>query len=407
MNNSSKVLIIIILFFVFIFKTACSQITSSPYSMFGLGLIEDNSLGFNKAMGGTGIALMSGYSLNFQNPASFDGIDSLVTIFELGIFGKYTSYENSKSNQGLFDCNIKYAVMGFRPSSRWATSFGIVPYSTIGYNIYVPVPIEGTLLTDNKRFSGDGGVNQLYSGNSYRITKNLVLGVNLVYLFGTVTHSESSNAYNFELDNVTYLSNFNLNYGLDYKFARRDWQYDIGVIYNHGKTLTTSTVETINTESETEELKSENTKYKIPESFGLGLAVGKNGFRGGVDFEYKKWKSVKFDNPLLKTRNSKRFSFGLEVPSSALSRHNSKLVLFRLGAEYSQSYLVINKVPINSRSISFGAGLPTKSAVSVLNVSIELGQNGDRLNNLFRENFYTLHLDLSLKDLWFVKRKYN
>jgi hypothetical protein len=405
MNSSTKVFLIIISSLLFA-KTASAQITSSPYSVFGLGTIEESSLGVNKAMGGTGIALMSGYGLNMQNPASYDGIDSLVTIFELGLFGKYTSYKSSEGKQSLFDSNIRYASMGFRATNRWATSFGITPYSTIGYNINVALPIEGSINTYTESFTGEGGVNQVYFGNSYRLTKNIVFGLNIVYLFGSVTHSESSEIFNYSLKNVTNLSNFNLNYGLDYRFMHNDWHYTLGLIYNKGKALTTSNVETITTESESDVIKSKNKHYKIPETYGVGLAFEKKHLRGGLDFELKKWNSVEFDNPLLHTRDSKKVSFGLEVPSS-VSQGNSRMILFRLGAEYSQSYLIINNVPINSRSISFGAGFPSKGLPSVFNVAVELGQNGTSMKNLFQENYCALHFSIALKEIWFQKRKYD
>jgi hypothetical protein len=358
-------------------------------------------------MGGTGIALMSGYSLNFQNPASYDGLDSLLTIFEVGLFGKYTSYQSANSKQSLFDSNIKYAAMGFRPTHKWALSFGITPFSSIGYNINTSSPIEGSISTYNKSFTGEGGVNQVYFGNSYRLTKNLVLGVNAVYLFGSVTHSESSDTYDYALTNVSHLSNFNLNYGLNYKIKIKDWNYDIGLIYNKGKRLTTSNVTTITTDSETDELKSKNKNYKIPESYGLGFSFEKNRIRGGVDFELSKWNSVEYDNPMLKTRDSKRVSAGLEIPSSAITHDFNKIILYRIGAAYSQSYLVIDNVPINSKSISMGIGFPSKNALSVLNISFELGQTGSLKRSLFRENYCAVHLDLSLKDAWFRKKQYD
>lgn len=403
MNKTYKVYLLIIVFFIGIIKTSSAQITSSPYSIFGLGSIEENSLGVNKAMGGTGIALKSGYSLNMQNPASYDGLDSMITIFDIGLFGKYTSYKSSTSKQSLFDGNIKYALMGFRPAVRWATCFGITPYSSIGYNINVATPIEGSINTYNESFTGEGGVNQVFLGNSYNITKNVIFGVNFVYLFGSVTHSESSDTYNYALKNVTHLSNFNLNYGVDYNFLRNNWHYTIGVIYNRGKTLTTSNVESITTVSETEVVKSKNKNYKIPELYGIGIAFEKNHFRGGLDFELRKWNSVEFDNPLLHTRNSKKVSSGLEIPSNI---GNNKLILYRLGAEYCQSYLVINGAPINSRSISFGVGIPSNEAPSVFNFSIELGQNGTTAKNLFRENYCMLHIDIALKEMWFAKKRY-
>jgi hypothetical protein len=407
MNKIYKAFFLIIVFSILIFRTASSQITSSPYSIFGLGSIEESGIGVNSAMGGTGIAFMSGYSLNFQNPASYDGLDSLLTIFEVGVFGKYTSYQSSTKKQSLFDSNIKYALMGFRPTHKWALCFGIAPYSTIGYDVNVKSQIEGSIGTYDKSFTGEGGVNQVFLGNSYRITKNLILGINAVYLYGSVTHSESSETYSYKLNNVSHLSNFNLNYGLNYKLKSKDWNYDIGLIYNRGKRLTTSNETTITTTSESDILKSRNKKFKIPETYGLGLAFGKKLIRGGVDFELRKWNSIEFDNPILKTRNSKRVSAGIEIPSSAISHGVNQIVFFRLGAAYSQSYMVIDNVPINNRSVSMGIGIPTKNALSVFNISVELGRTGSIQKNLFRENYCSIHFDISLKDAWFMKKKYD
>ena len=408
MRTSAKTFSTVIICSILLVYNATAQITSSPYSIFGMGFIEENSMGASKAMGGTGIALLSEHSINFINPASYDGLDSLVSIFELGFFGKYTSFSSvSKKSQALFDANIKYAAMGFRITPRWATSFGITSYSTIGYNINVTSPIEGSLLTYNKTFSGEGGVNQIYFGNSYKITRNIVFGINAVYLFGTIKHSESSETFNYSYQNLTYLSNFNLNYGLNYQFVNDRWKYNIGLIYNNGKTLTTKNVSTVITANETGTIKSHSNVFKIPKTVGVGLAFGKDFFRGGIDYEIKTWKDIDFANTLLETRNSNRFSLGIEFPSAGIRRGSNRMIFYRFGAEYNGSYLIIDNVPINYRAISFGAGIPVKGILSVINVSLELGQNGSEKEGLFKENFCTLHFDLSLKELWFMKRKYD
>jgi len=69
--------------------------------------------------------------------------------------------------------------------------------------------------------------------------------------------------------------------------------------------------------------------------------------------------------------------------------------------------MVIKGVPIDYRAVSMGLGLPLKGVVSVVNATLEFGQNGTMKRDLFRENFVTLSLDLSLRDLWFRKRQYN
>ena len=189
MRTPVKICSLLTMFLLVFVKDGYAQTTSSPYSIFGMGNIEENSLGSNKGMGGTGIALMSGTSVNFLNPASYDGFDTLTTVFEIGFLGKYTKFTNYETNKWLFDANFKYLAMGFKISSKLATSFGITPYSTVGYDITVHTPLVGTTVTYDKVFSGEGGVNQVYIGGSYRILKNLSLGINAVYLYGNVTHS--------------------------------------------------------------------------------------------------------------------------------------------------------------------------------------------------------------------------
>jgi hypothetical protein len=406
MIKHGKILILLFICAITLPDTVSSQTTSSPYSIFGLGYLESSSIGPNKAMGGTGIAFLSEKSINMTNPASYSGLDSLLSIFEIAVFGKYTMFSTQKENQSAINANLKYLAMGFRINRWLATSFGFAPYSSIGYHINAEAPIEGTNLKYLKTFSGEGGVNQVYLGGSVKVMKNLSLGVNAAYLFGDVTHSESSDVFNYSLKDVTYVSNFDFNYGLNYHFNVKKWEYFVGLTYNSSKNLSTNNVATIETATGTEVLKSRIYKYKIPQNFGFGLAVRKDFFLAGIDFERSNWNGIDFNNPLVRTRNSNRYSFGVEFPSQGLTKGTGKMFFFRFGAEYRESYLIIDNIPISYRAVTFGTGIPLNGALSSINVSLELGQNGTIRKDLFRETFCTLHIDMSLRDLWFRKRKY-
>jgi hypothetical protein len=406
MNRHGRTYILILFLLLLLSGNIFSQTTSSPYSIFGLGYLESSSIGPSKAMGGTGIAFLSEKSINMTNPASYSGLDSLLSIFEIAVFGKYTMFSTQKENQSAINANLKYITMGFRVSPWLATSFGFAPYSSIGYHINTQAPIEGTNLQYLKTFSGEGGVNQVYLGGSVKVLKNLSLGVNAAYLFGDVTHSESSDVFNYSLKDVTYVSNFNFNYGLNYHFNVKKWEYLVGLTYSSSKNLFTDNETTIETGVGTEVLKSRIYKYKIPQNFGFGLAVRKEFFLAGIDYERSNWNGIDFNNPLVRTRNSNRYSFGVEFPSQGLRKGTAKMFFFRFGAEYRESYLIIDNVPINYRAVTFGTGIPLKGFLSAINVSFELGQNGTIRTDLFRETFFTLHLDMSLRDWWFIKRKY-
>ena len=383
-----------------------AQSTSSPYSIFGIGFLESKSTGPSKGMGGTGIAFLSDMSINFMNPASYSGIDSLLTIFEVGIFGKYSSFSTAHDNQTTGNANLKYVLMGFRVNPWLAASFGFSPVSSIGYNINAPAPVEGTAQEYIETYSGTGGVNQLFIGTSFKMLKGLSLGVNSAYLFGNITRMESSATYDYSYKDVTYVSNFDFDFGLNYELRIKKWKYNLGIIYSRAKDLRTKNTTTITTATGTETLKEYTYDYSIPQNIGAGIAVSKGFFRAGVDFERSDWMDVEFTNVYFQTRNSNRFSFGSEFALPGNRKGTGKMIFLRFGGEYRQSYLLVDNIPIDGGTITLGTGLPLKGTLNAINIAIELGQIGTTQRGLIRENYIGVHLDMSLRDLWFRKRMY-
>ena len=174
------------------------------------------------------ITFLSGTTLNIVNPASYGGIDSLITLFDIGSFAKYTSFSTKSKSQTLFDANIRYFTMSFKPVRRIGTSFGIVPYSSVGYKINVLSSIEGSDKEFYKTFSGEGGVNKVYLGNSFKVSNNLFLGVNASFLFGTISRTESSSEGTYSYQDKNLFSNFYLDYGLIYKIPGKKWTVVLG-----------------------------------------------------------------------------------------------------------------------------------------------------------------------------------
>ncbi len=390
-----------------------SQITDSPYTLFGAGQIEDNGFGANKAMGGTGMAFQSGRYLNNLNPASYSGIDSLSFLFEMGVFSKYTRYETNNKVQTKLDGNIRYIAMGFRITPWWANSTGVVPYSSVGYTIHSTKSIEGELTGYKITYNGSGGINQFYSGNSIKINKNISTGINASYIFGSITQTETAGgAYNFNgysVQNTKYFNNFYFDYGLQFSVYNNDWKYTLGIVYGNSKKLKTLNRISFNYAEDTVDLGSSEFDFHLPRKYGFGIGVEKSRrYRGGFDFERKYWSVIKFSNPLLNTRNSERYSMGMEYTHKPDYKHFGLAgITYRAGAYYKKSYLVIDDTPINSGAITFGAGIPLKRDLSIINLSLELGENGTLENGLIKENYWLVHFNITLHDLWFQKPKYD
>ena len=88
--------------------------TNSPYSQFGLGEIAQQGASQNRGMDGLGIALQSGNHVNTSNPASYAYVDSLTMLFDMGLSGSITNFEENGVKKNARTGGFEYAVGSFR-----------------------------------------------------------------------------------------------------------------------------------------------------------------------------------------------------------------------------------------------------------------------------------------------------
>ncbi|MBR2772778.1 MAG: hypothetical protein IKD78_12360, partial [Bacteroidales bacterium] len=99
--------------------------TNSPYSQYGLGEQTQQATGFNKGMNGLGLGYRKGDQLNTLNPASYSAMDSLTFIFDAGISGQLTNFEENGKRINAKNANFEYVAAGFRAFKHLGVSFGI------------------------------------------------------------------------------------------------------------------------------------------------------------------------------------------------------------------------------------------------------------------------------------------
>ena len=171
--------------------------TNSPYSYFGIGETEASDIGRTAGMGGIGIGVASGRMLNKANPASYSSLDSLAFLLDISLSLKSSDYRNSKGSFSTLNGGLKKFALGFRASPYWAMSVGVKPFSSVGYNVVQTKLIEGSTDPYTVTFTGDGGLTQLYFGNSFKLTKHLAVGVNASYIMGSIAKQEVYTSNNF------------------------------------------------------------------------------------------------------------------------------------------------------------------------------------------------------------------
>ena len=207
--------------FLIISKMEAQNNSSSPYSRFGIGDLQSSSFAESDGMASSGMAHHEPFNINFSNPASYSSLK--LTTFEFGVSSNFTKFsETGLPTNTTNVSNISYIFLGFPVvANKWGASFGLLPYSNVGYKIS-DAGLSNNGDSTNFLYTGSGGINQIYLGNAFNIIKNLSIGLNISYLFGsiekqnTVEFPSLSSATDTRITNTIHVSDLSYRLGLIY-----------------------------------------------------------------------------------------------------------------------------------------------------------------------------------------------
>ncbi len=390
--------------------------TSTPYSLFGLGVENKTATGGLTGLGNTGFAQKNKYEINIFNPANLGNIDQKTFLYEFGVNGVYSIIKNDDISDTTNDANLSHVAIAFPIKKGLGMSFGLLPYTKVGYDIDIQNPIEGSADTYITRVTGLGGLNKFYLSSGINISKGLNLGVDLSFLFGSIDQETQvfSNASVF-ISDVNRYTGIKLKTGLQYTLPKINGkETTIGAVIELPTSL--SGTQTRNaykiTPSEAQivlenDIENELDNYELPLAYGFGITsiLNKN-ITTSFDFKKLLWKDT---NQL---QNNERYvdqdiyAFGLQYKPSkkSLASHWNK-INYRFGFNYNSGFLKISNAQIDSYFVSFGLGIPITKDKTNFNISYSYGKEGTIDNNLIQENFHKITLNLNFVGNWFKKRK--
>jgi hypothetical protein len=378
-------------------------------------------------MNGVGLAMRRGNEVNPMNPASYSSIDSLTMLFDAGMSGQITNYnENGKKFSGKSG-GFEYVTGLFRAFKNVGISFGVLPYSNIGYQYSQTGVLDDREETAvASQYSGDGGLHQFYIGAGFRPIKPLSLGFNLSYLWGDYNRSmatvESSNLSVLTKEYRADISSYKLDFGMQFELPlSKNDNLTLAATWSPGHSLKTDP-ECLITNIKTSIGKADTTTYKIadglsiPTTFGFGVSYNHaRNFRVGADLQIQKWGSVDYPSYTngvyaLKSgllKDSYRFNFGGEWTPNQMARIIFKRVQYRAGVGMATPYYYINgKEGPKELSASFGFGIPIANGYnnrSVLHISGQFVRRS--ADNMIKENMFRLNIGFTFNERWFAKWK--
>ncbi|MGE5423945.1 MAG: hypothetical protein ACM3N9_01200 [Syntrophothermus sp.] len=398
---------------------------ASPYSRFGIGDLSGNTNAWNLSMGGIGTALRSPYHINLTNPASYSAFDSNAFIFEGGFLTTLVTLESNLQSSSRNYGSLGYLVFGLPVTKWWHTSFGITPFSDVGYHIAVVQKTEG-IGSVTRSYIGEGGINRFFWGNSFRIFKNLSLGVNSEYLFGTIKRQalaifpDSIYFADMELTNEMTVHAFHFNFGAQAQFKIGK---DINLLTGATFAAETKMRATTDMLARTFFLSTSGTQYfkdtiastegysgkvVLPMMLNLGFAFEKpDKWLAGADVKWQNWEKYSAFGISDSLVNSLQVNAGAEFLPDINSYSNYlKRIRYRIGVNYNSTYLQLREQNIKEYGFSVGFGLPLRGSKTGLNLGAQFGTRGTTDNGLIKETYFRFVVGFSIYEKWFVKRKY-
>lgn len=378
--------------------------TSSPYSRFGYGELNDNVPGAYRGMGGVGIGMRSKTVINPAQPASYSVVDSTTFMFDLAASAMWSNYQDAMGERNKANGNLEYLTIQFPLWKYIGFSVGLMPYSMVGYDIAdsitaVPHPYTSSYI-------GNGGISEVYAGLSFNIMNWVAIGANIYYMFGKVENTRtlafSESSINSTSQTKTMqISDVRFRYGVQlfHTFADKHSFVLGGTFENKSKLNGRFTqIETITADT----VANTTTGFDLPMTYGVGLSYNYAGrLTLAADYEQTAWNKVRYFDEVGTLKSRARISYGAEYCHNPYGRKYIERMIFRLGSSLSDSYIP----QINSKdfTVTLGIGFPLRNVATVINTTFEYGHRGTR--STLEENYLRFTLNASISENWFFKRK--
>ena len=401
-------------------QTSAQIATSSPYSRFGLGDLHENILPEFSAFGGASTAFNNSSTVNPNNPASFTSFKPNSFLFSTGGWHKTTRMQNKTKEHTVNNNAFSHLIVGFPLSEKWGASMGMLPYSSVGYEINA----RNEDYNADMNYFGDGGISKIYFGGAYEPIENFSIGLKASYLFGGLNRRkqlifDDESFMNSRANSTINLKGYYYELGLLYKHnISEEKQISFGFTTNNDSKIRSKRTELVEsfeysgffeTPKDTFVNKIEWGVVNLPKYVCGGLT-----YRNGkkwlfvADYSMQNWSDYSLLDESDDLANNTRISGGMQfTPDFNSITKYYKRIDYRLGGSYSNTPLLFDGNQLQEMSVSFGFGIPVKKSRTKYDFSCTIGKRGTTDDNLIKEQFVRLGLSVSYDGIWFVKRKYD
>ncbi|MEM9261193.1 MAG: hypothetical protein AAGA62_16255, partial [Bacteroidota bacterium] len=386
----------------------------SPYSAFGVGNLRSVKWGQHAGLAGLGTAWYSDAFYNYRNPAANAFIRRPYNLlFEVGMDVSMLEVADSETASWQRDGGLTHFQLWLRPHTKWTTSLGLVPYSTMRYSIFSERVLPDIGTPYSFITTGEGGLNRLFWSHSYELTPRLALGFTSSLVFGSLLQSEqvlpSADLTPFEVEVETAIRGAQFQGGLQYRLPVGDYEMLFGMTIQTGTDLLSRQTTTLfsGPESLEEIADRQQGAYHLPFSWDAGIGLANGQWQWNAEIAYQQTSTIPGDEQV-DFIDTWRAGFGAEWHPRADERRDAwQGIRLRGGFSYGNSYLDIDGQQWASWEATLGMLIPVGPNRNHLSLSYAYGQNGIESAGLLHEQQHQLALSFTLRDIWFLKRKFD
>lgn len=172
---------------------ACAQnLSSSPYSRYAYGDLNENVPAAFRGMGGVGFAMRNNRAINPAQPASYTSCDTLTFMMDVAASANWSRYQDATGKRNKANGNLEYVTIQVPLWKQWiAASVGVLPYSSVGYSITLDGTTGDNAYHYKTQYEGGGNISEVYGGLSFNICNWVALGANFYYMWGDLERART------------------------------------------------------------------------------------------------------------------------------------------------------------------------------------------------------------------------
>lgn len=387
-----------------------SQSVSSPYSIGGIGDIENRNIGRSAGMASTSAAMRYDLNINTFNPASLTKMPLHIFLFESAGKGRSSRFIQpgiDTTSSTSTDFAVKRISLAFKATKKMAFSIGLLPFSTTNYNFTSLVPLPGGSSNYLRTVSATGSMQQLYFSQALEVGHHFSVGYTFSYLFGSqhqnVNYYDGS-ALNVTKQNIAYYRNPYFKLGLQYYSKDESKvQHHFGAFASIPVSLNGNTTYNL-TDGATivqDSIVVSNKPFKVPLMATVGYSVTfKHSLTISADYNFNQWKSQTTSVAGLTLAPSNRVSIGFEkVNNLVYNGFRFEKYYFQGGIFYENTYWKVNNNYVDDIGFTMGAGTNVGRSINIFG-ALEVGKRGNSSKGQITDIYQQFTIGISFRDIW-------